>query len=273
MMLGSFACKRNAFQAARGLIGSGRRATALLALLVLLAGGLEPAQTEAERVGLILSKLPPRGSPAYNAIRKLAGKATGQLLPLTGSEMWSVPKENMDAVKSAASQHGIAVAMLDATWNQVFHSAPADLKLNEQQEAMVKRAHAAQATVGIGIVAAAAPAVVEYALTMDATTNATGRKAKIILALSERTLLTITRTSVEIRPDMCVWRGAVDGTDAPATILWWPLGRMAGMVQHEGHIYSIRHIGGDIHAIIESSEDRMPPEHAPLPQPRVEPPG
>jgi len=273
MLLGSFACKRGAYQASRGLIGSGRRAAVLLAFLVLLASGLEPAQTEAERVGLILSKLPPQGSPAYDAIRKLAGKTTGQPLPLTKSEMWSVPKENMDAVKSAASQHGIGVDMLDANWNHVFRRAPADLKLNEQQAAMVKRAYAAQATMGIGIVASAAPAVVEYALTKDATANATGNEAKIILALSERTLLTITRTSVEIRPDMCVWRGAVDGTDAPATILWWPLGKMAGMVQHEGHVFSIRHIGGEIHAIIESSEDRMPPEHAPLPQPRRDPPG
>ena len=42
---------------------------------------------------------------------------------------------------------------------------------------------------------------------------------------TEDTALTITRTSVDIKPDMCIWRGTVDGTDAPATIMWWPASR------------------------------------------------
>src|SRR5262249_23888788 len=60
-------------------------------------------------------------------------------------------------------------------------------------------------------------------------------------------------------------RGTVDGTDAPATIMWWPGGKMAGTVQHEGRIYSIRHVGGEMHAVVEMGEDRMPEEHAPMP--------
>ena len=74
------------------------------------------------------------------------------------------------------------------------------------------------------------------------------------------------RTSVDIRKDMCIWRGAVEGTDAPATIMWWPGGKMAGTVQHQGRIYSIRHMGGEMHAVVEMAEDRMPQEHAPMPE-------
>ena len=37
---------------------------------------------------------------------------------------------------------------------------------------------------------------------------------------------------------------------------------MTGTVEHEGRIYSIRHMGGDMQAIVEMAEERMPPEHA-----------
>jgi hypothetical protein len=46
--------------------------------------------------------------------------------------------------------------------------------------------------------------------------------------------------------------------------MWWPDGRMTGTVQHDGRIYSIRHMGGEMHAVVEMSEDRMPPEHPPI---------
>jgi hypothetical protein len=180
--------------------------------------------------------------------------------------VWSVPVENIEAVKGAASKHGVGVDQLDADWNHVFRLAPAGIKLNEQQEAIMKHVSASKATIGIGIVASPAPAMVEYALTRDATAKDSARDpASIVLALNASTHVTLTRTSVEIRPDMCVWRGAVDATDAPVTILWWPGGKMVGMIQHAGHIFSIRHIGGDMHVIIETSEDRMPQEHAPGP--------
>ena len=41
---------------------------------------------------------------------------------------------------------------------------------------------------------------------------------------------------------------------------------MAGTVQHQGRIYSIRHMGGEMHAVVEMSEDKMPQEHAPMPE-------
>ena len=64
---------------------------------------------------------------------------------------------------------------------------------------------------------------------------------------------------------MCIWRGTVEETGALVTLMWWPNGRMAGTVQERGRIYSIRHMGGSIYAVIEMSDDRMPQEHAPMP--------
>ena len=65
---------------------------------------------------------------------------------------------------------------------------------------------------------------------------------------------------------MCVWRGVVEGTDAPATIMWWPGGKIAGTVQHQGRIYSLRHMGGDMMAVVEMDKGKMPQEHAPMPE-------
>ena len=85
------------------------------------------------------------------------------------------------------------------------------------------------------------------------------------LRSSDNVTKTIVRTSVDMKPDMCIWRGIVEETGALVTLMWWPNGRMAGTVQERGRIYSIRHMGGPIYAMIEMGGDRMPQEHAPMP--------
>ena len=81
-----------------------------------------------------MTKLPPSGSALYKRIIKHAGKARGQVLTLTKTEMWEVPKENVDAVKKAAAEHGANATQLGSDWNQVFHSAPADMAHERQAE-------------------------------------------------------------------------------------------------------------------------------------------
>jgi hypothetical protein len=246
-------------------------ASLLLGGFVCVTLGLALAQTRPERVPLIMTKLPPQNSPTYKSIIKRAGKARGQVLTLTKTEMWEVPKENVEAVKKAAADHGALATQLGSDWNHMFHSAPADMKMNDKQKTMMDHAKESRATMGVGMMAAPMAPMVEYALTKDAGPNIGGpatsqQAARISIKLSDSTELTIVRTSVDIRKDMCVWRGAVEGTDAPATIMWWPGGKMAGTLQHEGRIYSIRHMGGEMHAVVEMGEDRMPQEHAPMPQ-------
>jgi len=246
-------------------------ASLLLGCFVCVTLGLALAQTQPERVPLIMTKLPPQNSPTYKSIIKRAGKARGQVLTLTKAEMWEVPKENVEAVKKAAADHGALATQLGNDWNHMFHSAPADMKMNDKQKTMMDHAKESRATMGVGMMAAPMAPMVEYALTKDAGPNIGGpatsqEAARISIKLSNSTELTIVRTSVDIRKDMCVWRGAVEGTDAPATIMWWPGGKMAGTLEHEGKIYSIRHMGGEMHAVVEMGEDRMPQEHAPMPE-------
>ena len=121
------------------------------------------------------------------------------------------------------------------------------MTMNDKQKTMMDRAKASTATMGVGMMAAPRPPMVEYALTKDAGPNIGGpattqEAARITIKLSDKTELAIVRTSVDIRSDMCVWRGAVEGTGAPATIMWWPGGKMAGTVQHEGkHLFDPPH--------------------------------
>jgi hypothetical protein len=264
---------------------------AQLFCVIWLSSGPTLAQVEPERVQLILSKLPPPQSATYKAIKKVAGNVTSQALPLTKSEIWSVPRANLDGVRSLAAQLGVAVkypgeqqASDDATarrlrgpipeasreprenWSHIFRSAPADIKINDKQKQMLELAKASKSTVGVELMEAPIAPMMEYALTREADTRSASKdSAKITVALGQNTTLTILRTGVDIKPDFCIWRGKVEGTEAPATIMWWPDGKMAGSVQHRGRLYSIRHLGGELHAVVEMSEDQMPQEHASMP--------
>ena len=163
----------------------------------LLAQAVPPAlaQDDQERVPLIMSKLPPQGSALYNAIKRHAGKAKGQVLTLTKTEMWAVPKRNVEAVKKAAAQHGVGVDQLGGDWNHVFHSAPADMQMDDKQKSMMDLAKASRASMGVGMMMAPRAPTVEYALTKDKDANtpaAAHDAAKIIVRLSADKVLTIT---------------------------------------------------------------------------------
>ena len=95
-----------------------------------------------------MTKLPPPNSPIYKRIIKHAGKASGQVLTLTKTEMWEVPKENVEAVKKAAAQYGANANLLGSDWNQVFRMAPADIKMNDKQKQLMEIARASTSTVG-----------------------------------------------------------------------------------------------------------------------------
>ena len=193
------------------------------------------------------------------------------MLTLTKTEMWEVPKENVEAVKKAAGEHGAAATQLGADYNEMFHPAPVDMRMSPKQSGMMEMAKASKSTMGVGMMATPMAPMVEYALTKDAGPNIGGpprrrRRRESRSSSATRTELTIVRTSVDIRRT-CASGGAWwRAPDAPATLMWWPGGKMAGTVQHQGRIYSIRHMGGEMHAVVEMGEDRMPQEHAPMPE-------
>jgi len=184
-------------------------------------------------------------------------------LPMTHAEKWSVLKKDVEAVKKAAAGRGLMVTELGADWDQIMRDAPTDTKLSGQQRALIERAKAAAATTHVNVLVGPPPAILEYALVGDA--NCPTEPVKIVVPFGGGTNQSITRTSIEIKPDKAIWRGPLGESGAPVTLMWWPNGRMAGTAQNSGRLYSIRHLGGSIYTVIEMSEERMPTEHAPAP--------
>jgi metallopeptidase family M12-like protein len=231
------------------------------------------AQSQHESVELILSA--PRGAPTFlhdlrEALNHGPRKVTSQSLPLTRDEKWMVPKESIETLMTAAAKTGVVVTKIGPDWRSVFRPAPTDTAFDERQSSLVTLAKASKATAGVKIVAGPPRGLFEYVLTKDAS-DSTGSKdaARISLALSDDTVLTIARTSVELRSDMCIWRGVVEETGASVTLMWWPSGEMAGTVEHKSQFYSIRYLGGRLYAIVEMAADRMPPDHAAMPPPML----
>ena len=221
-------------------------ASVLSGYLLWLGAGAVASQASEERTPLIMTKLPPSGSPGYEAIRKRAGEIAVQTLSLTKAETWSVPKANAEAVTRLAASHGVEVTPLSANWNHIFVPMPAATAMTAAQRTMVQRAMSSPAATEIATFLPPRAAVVEYALTRDG-----GVPPSIRVSLNRETTVTIIRTHVTVKPDMLTWRGRVEGTGAPATLMWWPGAQMVGVIHHKGRIYSIRCMHGVLHAIVQ----------------------
>src|SRR5215510_14845799 len=250
------------------------RATAapLLAAVIALGAGTALAQDNSDSVEVIVSqsdasakkRLSVRGF--FNLVKRTAASLTGYALPLTKCEKWTLPKANLEAVKKAAAKQGLLVTELGPGWDHVFQATPPELNVTAKQKSIIDLAKTGKATTGVKIMSGPAPSMLEYALTKDAKAKAGADAPKLTVALGDDTVLTIARTSVDIKPKLCIWRGEVEQTGGLVTLMWWPNGMMAGTVQDAGKIYSIRHMGGQFYAVVEMNAERMPQEHAALPQ-------
>ena len=249
-------------------------AAALLGCSLLLMPGpaFSQANAEEERVDIIVSQHedPTKRRRSlrafFGAIKARFARITGHALPMTRCEKWSVAKKDLERVKREAAKQGVVVTQLGSDWRQLMR-ATADAQLDDKQKAMVDRARTSKATTGVKIMAAPPPAVLEHALTADAqNASPNAQPAKITVAFNDNTTITVVRTSVDIKPDMCIWRGTVEGTEDQVTLMWWANGKMTGTVQGRGRPMSIRHLGGRLYAVVEMGEDRLPQEHASMPQ-------
>jgi hypothetical protein len=234
------------------------------------------AKAGEERVDIIVSNPEHSTQPRtlrrlFSAIKTRISEATHRVLPITRCEKWSVAKKDLEKVKREAAKKGVVITQLGSDWQQLMRVTE-EAKLDEKQKAMVENAKASKATLGVKIMVAPPPAVLEHALTSDIK-NADGSTApaKITVAFNDSTTFTIVRTSVDIKPDMCIWRGTIEGSESQVTLMWWANGKMTGTVQGEGKPKSIRHLGGQLYAVVEMGEDRMPQEHAAMKDARGDP--
>ncbi len=106
-------------------------------------------------------------------------------------------------------------------------------------------------------------ATMEYALTKGMNAPDQGAPPSLVIPLSDKVSVTAKRTGVTKSGDGYIWRGVIDGTDDPVTLLWWPGGRLAGTINYGGHMYVIKNLGGDMHGMLELAPDKLPPDHGP----------
>jgi hypothetical protein len=224
---------------------------------------------DAERVQVIVTK--PAAATGKGAkgsqrmadeFKKHSAETTGQSLSMTKAEVWSVPKSEVEALKKMAAKHGATVTELGPDAHRLFYAPPADTPMSKRQKAIMDQAKASKSTNSVKLMMGPAPEMLEHALT----SNPRDGLPKISVTLGDDKVLTIDRTSVDIKPDRAIWRGTVEGTGALVTLMLWPNGKMTGMVRHDGHIHAIRHIRDSIYAIVDMSEEKMPQEHAPMPE-------
>ena len=249
------------------------RLAAQVPLLIALSlfGGSALAQARGDSVEVIVSQADasPRQRMSvrgfFNLVKRTAASLTGFALPLSKGEKWTLPKDKLDTVKKAAAKQGLLVTELGTGSDHVFQATSPDFTMTAKQKSLFDLAKNGTATAGVKLMSAPSPSLLEYALTRDAKSRAATGAPKLTVALSDATVLTIARTSLDLKPNLCIWRGEVEQTGGLVTLMWWPNGRMAGTVQDAGKIYSIRHLGGHLYAVVELMVERMPQEHASLP--------
>ena len=227
-----------------------------------------------DRAELILSNLPPKGSKAYNALLRLAGKeAKGQVLGFTKAEMWSMPKARAESVMREGAARGVKTTMLGEDWNQVLKAPAGPVPMTGAQAPMMDSMKAAKETMNLGIMATPDPAVVEYALMkdMDGKDTRPGALApQIVIPINGQESVTVRRTKVDMRENGCSWRGIIEATGEPVMLMWWKGGRFSGMFTYRGRMYSLKNMGGELHAVVETDPGRMPPDHGAMrPQPNA----
>src|SRR5215471_13663359 len=187
--------------------------TALLwcQLACLSTAALAQTRSEDERVEVIVSR-PEDAGPQRRPLSAFFAAIKSRVLPLTHCEKWSVAKKDLERLKREAAKQGVVVTQLGPDWRQLMHSAD-ETQLDEKQKALVERAKTSKSTLGVKIMRAPPPAVLEHALTTDVKNpDGTSQPASITVAFADNTTITIVRSSLDLKSDMCIWRGTVEGS-------------------------------------------------------------
>ena len=87
------------------------------------------------------------------------------------------------------------------------------------------------------------------------------RYARVILPLSDGKEITLIRARNTVKTERgYTWRGVVEETGERAILMLWNDGHLSGYFTYRGHVFSVNHIGGDIHTV---AELQLPPDHSP----------
>jgi hypothetical protein len=87
------------------------------------------------------------------------------------------------------------------------------------------------------------------------------RNARVILPLSDGREITLIRTRNTVKTERgYTWRGVAEETGERAILMLWNDGHLSGYFAYKGRVFSVNHLGGEIHTV---AELELPPDHAP----------
>jgi hypothetical protein len=135
--------------------------------------------------------------------------------------------------------------------NQILNGRD-EVSLTPAQQAIVNKIIGAPETVNIGVVKRT------HTADVGAPEN---RYARLVLPLSMDKDITLIRTRPSVRSERgYTWRGVSEETGERAILMLWNDGHLSGYFAYHGRVFSVNHIGGDIHVM---TELELPPDHTP----------
>jgi hypothetical protein len=212
---------------------------------------------------VILSQLPAQGTPAYDALKSAAAATGGQILDMTHSEMWTVPRARLSVLLEKAGKSGVSIIQLDKSWNHMMRPMEEGHAMSPKEKDMMTDSMAQKSAMGVSMMGLPDPKVMEFALTKGMSGGRdTEPGSKLVLPLTSDLTVTAERVSVEKTQDGYVWQGTIPETGESVTLLWWPNGRLTGSVSYKGHVYAVKNMSGTMHGVVDMAPNRLPPEHA-----------
>ena len=93
------------------------------------------------------------------------------------------------------------------------------------------------------------------------------RYARMILPLGDGKEIALIRARNTVKTERgFTWRGVTEETGERAILMLWNDGHLSGYFAYRGRVFSVNHMGGDIHIV---AELELPPDHAPGPEPKT----
>jgi hypothetical protein len=238
----------------------------------------EPPNKDTGKEQIIVSGTPEQQSRMRKLLNRLFGDAKTEKLKNSGSEVLSVPKEQSSALQKRLEKLGAKVTKLRENWNHLLtRRKPDDKPLTPEQQAAVDKAAKPPETMNVGVLRMPNADVAELALTrFEQSVGTKGRAgpqddpyAKVILPLSDGTPVTLVRKRPpDFMPGGVTWVGETETTGERAVLMLWKDGHLSGYFGYKGRVFTVNHVGGDVHAMAEIDPRKLPPDHAPDPSQR-----
>jgi hypothetical protein len=236
------------------------------------------AQTDAANEQVIITNVPAQRSRVRNFLSRLLGKAKSSKLETTGSEVVSLPKEKSAWATKRLERLGAKVTRLRENWNHILkRRSKEDVPLSPKQKSVIDKASNSPETVNVGVLKMPDAAVAELALTrFEQSVGTKGRAgprddpyAKVVLPLSEGKYITLVRKRApDLTPGGVTWIGETEETGERAVLMLWKDGHLSGYFGYKGRVFTVNHVGGNVHTMAEIDPGKLPPDHAPDPAQR-----